>query len=170
MRFICIKQQRKMIMKKILATLLLVTIIGMIMSGCSSQVVTSTATVTATITATVTATVTATATTTTSPLQQQAINFVKFHLIELTGATGVSLTVYFDELENFKWSAIAVNDSIHPPYLVSASYIYGSPTDTVGIWLFDPTSGNVTPSDIKAQNAETQVKYLKDTIALVPVK
>jgi hypothetical protein len=155
-----------MLVKKILTTFLLMPIIIMIMSGCSSQAVTSTPTVTPTVTATKTVTATPTA----SPLQQQAINFVKIHLIELTGATGAILAVNFDELDSdFKWSAIAATqDPLHPPYLVSASYIYGPITDTIGTWLFDPTSGNVTPVDSKTQKAEEQVKLLKNTIALVP--
>jgi hypothetical protein len=120
------------------------------------------------MTPTVTITKIVTATPTVSLLEERAINFVKIHLIELTGTTGAQLAANFDLLNsNFKWLATSNQDLSLGPYLVSASYVYGSTTDSIGTWLVDG-EGNVTPSDSKAQKAEEQVKLLKNTVALVP--
>lgn len=142
--------------KTLLSFFMLIPIIIMIMSGCSSLTVTKTGTVTP-------------STSSPSLEQQLAISYVQVYLIDLTGTTGTHLISNFSTLAaQFKWS-VTPKQNLSQTYLVSASYRYGPPTDTIGTWLVDTSNFNVSPADSKAQNAEEQVKLSKNTIALVPI-
>jgi ribosomal protein S10 len=153
--------------QKIAITLLLMTVVIMMISGCTSQSVISTPTITAT--KTITITVTNTPTVSSDSFQQyEAISYIKMHLTELTGQTGDLLSSNYQALDvQFNWSAHLSQNS-NSIYLVSASYVLGSPAANIGTWQIDLANHNISPVDSNAQKTEAAV-ILHKTTTILPV-